>query len=178
MAIWLATIILAIAPLYGARAAQHTAGKAAASEEGATPPQIAELTALLADPKNRLLLTLLADPTVQKWLEKQGLPKAAAAREHDQSDESVSDYFDSRVRATREHLVALASALPDLPNQFERARGLLQAEIPRRGTVLLLVLIFAGLGSESSGSSKPRALDGYQESREEHRLRRLVRYRL
>ena len=144
----LATVILAIAPLYGAHAAQHTAGKAAASEseDGAMPPQIAELTALLADPKNRLLLTLLADPTVQKWLEKQGLPKAAAEPALDKLDESVSHYFDSRVRATREHVVAMASALPDLPNQFERGFGLLQAEIPRRGTVLLLVLVFAGLG--------------------------------
>jgi moderate conductance mechanosensitive channel len=144
--ICLATVVLAIAPLYGAHAAQHTGGKAAASEEGATPPQIAELTALLADPKNRLLLTLLGDPTVQKWLENQGLPKAAGAPAHDKSDESVSHYFYTRVRETREHVVALASALPDLPNQFERGVGLLQAEIPRRGTVLLLVLVFAGLG--------------------------------
>src|SRR5277367_5697763 len=91
-AICLATIILGIAPLHRAHAAQHTAGKAAASEEEATPPQIAELTALLADPKDRLLLTLLADPTVQKWLEKQGLPKVAASAQ-DKSDESVSEYF-------------------------------------------------------------------------------------
>ena len=74
-----ATVILAITPLYRADAAQQTVGKAAASEGAATPPQIAELTELLGDPKNRLLLTLLGDPTVQKWLEKQGLPKTAAA---------------------------------------------------------------------------------------------------
>jgi small-conductance mechanosensitive channel len=115
------------------------------SQEAATPPQIAELTALLADPKNRLLLTLLADPTVQKWMEKQGLP-AAAAPAQDKPDGSVSSYFDTRIREIRVHVAALASTLPDLPNQFERGVGLLQAEIPRRGTVLVLVLGFAGLG--------------------------------
>ncbi|HKM73807.1 MAG TPA: mechanosensitive ion channel domain-containing protein, partial [Stellaceae bacterium] len=60
--------------------------------------------------------------------------------------DSVSEYFDTRIRATREHVTALVSALPDLPNQFDRGVGLLQAEIPRRGTVLFLVLVFAGLG--------------------------------
>jgi moderate conductance mechanosensitive channel len=137
----MAAIILSAAVLSGANAASPKGS----SQEEATPPQIAELTALLADPKNRLLLTLLADPTVQKWMEKQGLP-AAAAPARDKPDESVSSYFDTRTREIREHLVALASTLPDLPNQFERGMGLLQAEIPRRGTVALLVLVFAGLG--------------------------------
>ncbi|HEY4040984.1 MAG TPA: hypothetical protein VGM32_03965, partial [Rhodopila sp.] len=88
---------------------------------------------------------MLADPTVQKWMEKQGLP-ATAAPAHDKPDESVSSYFDTRIRDIREHVVALASTLPDLPNQFERGVSLLQAEIPRRGTVLVLVLVFAALG--------------------------------
>jgi hypothetical protein len=133
-----AAIILSAAVLSGAAAAPPNES----SKEAATPPQIAELTALLADPKNRLLLTLLADPTVQKWMEKQGLPKDAAPPAHDKSDESVSSYFDTRTREIREHIVALASTFPDLPNQFERGVGLLQAEIPRRGTVALLVLVF------------------------------------
>jgi hypothetical protein len=77
-AICLATAIISLGPLHAADAAQSKEGKAAASEGAATPPQIAELTAFLADPENRLLLTLLADPTVQKWMEKQGLPAAAA----------------------------------------------------------------------------------------------------
>jgi small-conductance mechanosensitive channel len=137
----LAAIILSAAVLSGANAASPKGS----SQEAATPPQIAELTALLADPKNRLLLTLLADPTVQKWMEKQGLP-AAAAPAHDKPDESVSSYFDTRTREIREHVVALASTLPDLPNQLKRGMDLLQAEIPRRGTVALLVLVFVGLG--------------------------------
>src|SRR5271167_2789032 len=133
-AISLATVIIAIGPLYAAHAAQSKGGKATASEEGATSPAVAEFIALLGDPK------------VQKWLEEQHAAEVSPKPAPDAETDSVSDYFDSRIRGTREHITALASALPDLPNQFERGIGLLQAEIPRRGTVLLLVLVFAGLG--------------------------------
>ena len=61
-------------------------------------------------------------------------------------EETVSEYIDSRVGATREHIADLAAAVPDLPNEFEQGVGLLQAEIPTRGTVLLLVVVFAALG--------------------------------
>src|SRR5271166_6218819 len=132
-AISLATVIIAIGPLYAAHAAQSKGGKAT-SEEGATSPAVAEFIALLGDPK------------VQKWLEEQHAAEVSHKPAPDAETSSVSDYFDSRVRATREHITALGSALPDLPNQCERGVGLLQAEIPRRGTVLFLVLVFAGLG--------------------------------
>jgi moderate conductance mechanosensitive channel len=33
-----------------------------------------------------------------------------------------------------------------LPNQFERVYGLVRADIPRQGTVVVLVLVFAALG--------------------------------
>jgi hypothetical protein len=147
-----AAIILSGAVLSGANAAAPKGS----SQEAATPPQIAELTALLGDPKNRLMLTLLADPTVQKWLEKQGVP-ATATRARDKPDESVSSYFDTRIREIREHVVALASTLPDLPNQFERGMGLLQAEIPRRGTVALLVLASAAIANAASRNSSAAA---------------------
>jgi hypothetical protein len=91
-------------------------------------------------------VTLLADPGVQKWLKEEDEKKAAAEHVKNAGDESVSHYFVARLRAIREHIVALAGVLPDLPNQFERGIGRLQAEIPRRRTVVLLVLLFAGLG--------------------------------
>ena len=131
-AIWFAAIILAIGPLYAAHAAPHSGAKTNASDEAETPLKV------------RDFLVLLADPSVQKWLEKQNLPAAGPA--HAKSDESVSHYFDSRLGAIREHIAGLASAVPELPNQFEQGFGRLQAEIPRRGTVLFLVLVFAGLG--------------------------------
>jgi moderate conductance mechanosensitive channel len=106
-----------------------------ASETGATSPKIAELIALLADPK------------VRNWLQKQSAAEASHNNKPpDAETNSVSHYFDTRVRAIREHIAALAATIPDLPNQFERAVGLLQAEIPTRGTVLLLVVVFAALG--------------------------------
>jgi len=95
-------------------------------------------------PKIHEFVTLLADPGIQKWLKEQDEKKSAAEHVQNAGDESVSHYFVARLRAVREHVAALAAALPDLPNQFERGVGRLQAEIPRRGTVVLLVLLFAG----------------------------------
>jgi moderate conductance mechanosensitive channel len=128
-------IILSAALLSGAAAATHKGpgGSSSASEDEATSPQVAEFIALLGDPK------------VQKWLEEQQ-HAAKASQKPAPHEETVSEYIDSRVGATREHIGALAAALPDLPNQFEQAVGLLRAEIPTRGTVLVLVLAFAALG--------------------------------
>ncbi len=133
-AILLAAIIVSTMPTSGIFAATHTGsgGASAASGEAVTPPEIAEFMALLADPK------------VQKWLIEQH-PAQASHKPAPQA-ESVSQYIDSRVGATREHIAALATALPDLPNEFERAVGLLHAQIPTRGTVVVLVLAFAALG--------------------------------
>jgi small-conductance mechanosensitive channel len=129
-----AAIVLSIALLSGATGATHkgSSGSSSASGEAATPPEIAEFMALLADPK------------VQKWLlEEQHAAKASKPKP---KEETVSQYVDARISATREHFVALVSALPDLPNQFERAYGLVRADIPRQGTVVALVLVFAALG--------------------------------
>ncbi|MGB9649648.1 MAG: mechanosensitive ion channel family protein, partial [Stellaceae bacterium] len=130
-----AAIFLSAALLSGAAAATHkgAGGASSASGEEATAPEIAEFTALLANPK------------VQKWLLEQ--QHAAEAAEKPKShEETVSEYIDSRVGATREHIGGLAAALPGLPNRFEEAVGLIRAEIPTRGTVLVLVLAFAALG--------------------------------
>jgi hypothetical protein len=135
-AVCIATVILAIAPLYGAFAAQHGAAKAAPAggEGAATSPKVHEL------------VVLLADPTVQEWLKEEDAKKSAAEAAPDSLENSVSSLMDARIGAIREHIVALAATVPDIPNQFERAVGRLQAEIPRRGTVVMLVLVFAGLG--------------------------------
>ena len=135
-AISVAAMIFSALPTFGVFAApiKASGGSSSASVE-ATSPQIAELVALLADPK------------VREWLEKQSAAAAAHSRPApDAETNSVSHYLDTRVGETREHVAALVAALPDLPNQFARAVDLLQAEIPTRGTVLLLVLVFGALG--------------------------------
>ena len=85
-----------------------------------TPPKIHELLTLLADPKSYQVLTLLADPKVKEWLEGQGEAKTAAGTAQ-QTDNSVAGYLNSRAGAIHEQILALARAIPDLPNQFTRA---------------------------------------------------------
>ena len=134
-AILLAAIVFSTVPTSGIFAATHkgSGGSSSASEYEATSPQIAEFMALLADPK------------VRDWLEKQGAVEASHSKPAPK-EETISQYVDARIGATREHFVALGSALPDLPNDFERAYSVVQADIPRRGTVVVLVLVFAALG--------------------------------
>lgn len=121
-------------------------GAYAAQKVGPNEPA----TAAVQDPpaQVRALLNLLADPTTQKWLEKQSLPRTAAPPAHAGSKVSVSDYFSSRIGAIRAHIVALAGVLPDLPNQFKHAAGLVTAELGQGGRlkVLLLLIVFVALG--------------------------------
>ncbi len=96
----------------------------------------------------RAFLNLLADPTVQKWLESESAAARAARPAPGKRRVSAPEYFSAHVSATREHIVALAAVLPDLPNQFARARGIIHADLGDRGrvTVLLRLALFAALG--------------------------------
>ena len=129
----LATIILVAAMLSGAAAANRSP---AAGEE-ATPPQIQQL------------LTLLADPKIQVWLKQQNETRSAAASALDAAEESPSHYLDARIGAIREHLLALAHTVPDVPHQFARGAARVSAELGEHGRaeVLLLLLVFVGLGT-------------------------------
>jgi small-conductance mechanosensitive channel len=134
-AICLAIVILStISPSFGFAATTSKATKPSASEE-ASPKQIQEL------------MTLLADPKVRNWLEQQS--KAEAASERAATEESVSRALDSRLAAIREHIVALAGTVPDLPNQYERGHDLVTADLGEHGRTkaLLLLAVFVGLGA-------------------------------
>jgi small-conductance mechanosensitive channel len=135
-AICLATLVFAIGPL-GAVAAQSAMGKPVA-------PKAEETTSA----KVHELLTLLADPKVQEWLEKQGEAKTAAGSGQETVETSISHYFDSQLGAVRTHILALAAALPDVPNQFQRGSGLVTAELGDGGRTraLLLLVAFVTLG--------------------------------
>jgi moderate conductance mechanosensitive channel len=131
----LAAWLLLACLLPGADAATpQKAAKPSTSEE-ASPKQIQELT------------TLLADPKVRNWLEQQA--KAEAASERAATEESVSQALDSRLAAIREHIVALADTVPDLPNQYERGHDLVTADLGEHGRTkaLLLLAVFVGLGA-------------------------------
>jgi moderate conductance mechanosensitive channel len=128
-----AIIFAAVLPC-GGFAATQKATKPSTSEE-ASPKQIQEL------------MTLLADPKVRNWLEKES--KAEAASEQAATEESVSQELDGRLAAIREHIVALAHTVPDLSSQFWRGHELVSADLGRHGRVevLLLLAVFVGLGT-------------------------------
>jgi len=133
--ICLAALVLATGPLSGAFAAQP-AKSTAPSEAETTPAKVHEL------------LTLLADPKVQKWLEQEAKAKAASQSAPENVEESVSHYFDAQLGAVRTHILALAAALPDVPNQFQRGSRLVTAELGDAGRTgaLLLLVVFVALG--------------------------------
>src|SRR5206468_2345284 len=120
----------------GAVAAQP-AKSTAASEADTTPGKVREL------------LTLLADPKVQAWLETEAKAKTADASALETAETSISRYFDARLGAVRAHIVALVAVLPDLPNQFQRGSRLVTAELGDggRARALLLLALFVALGS-------------------------------
>jgi hypothetical protein len=124
-----------------------SAAAAASSQEVTTPPKLHEL------------LTLLADPKIQEWLEAQGEAKAAAGSVP-QADPSAEEGFGKRwgsmqpgehegdggslirglpapvfhesklssgADAIHDQIVALARAIPGLPNEFARAAGRITA---------------------------------------------------
>src|SRR6516165_7396196 len=73
----------------------------------------------------------------------------AAAPKQAATEVSVSRVLDSRLGAIREHIVALAGTVPDLPNQYERGHDLVTADLGEHGRTkaLLLLAVFVGLGS-------------------------------
>jgi small-conductance mechanosensitive channel len=137
--IWLATLIVFSTTLpCTALAAQHA---------GATPVPSVEAEA--TSPKIHALLTLLADPGVQVWLKRQNEQKSSAASGQDTIEGSVSQALDTHLAAIREHIVALAGSVPDLPNQFWRGHARVTADLGEIGRVkaLLLLAVFVGLGA-------------------------------
>ena len=74
--------------------------------------------------------------------------EASAASRQDTADESVSQALDTRLAAIRGHIIALASTVPDLANQFWRGRARVTADLGENGRVkaLLLLAVFVGLG--------------------------------
>jgi moderate conductance mechanosensitive channel len=116
-AICLTAIMLAAASMSGAFAAQDAAANSApASGNAALPPKANEL------------LTLLA----KEWLNKQGVANSAAPSAA-QTGNSFQDYVNSAAGTIHNQIVALARAIPYLPNEFERATARVTAVDPDSG---------------------------------------------
>jgi small-conductance mechanosensitive channel len=133
-----AALILLVAFSAEAAAASGTGPprSASAEEAPAPPPQIRELMSLLADPK------------VRDWLEKSRAAELAAARAPNAETDSMAHFFASRTGMIREHLMALAAALPELPIEFRRGVGMVREDLGERarGEVLLDLGLFVALG--------------------------------
>jgi len=93
-------------------------------------------------PKVKELIDLLGDPGVRDWLAKQRSVATAPPAE------TPSISFSARIASVREHLAALAAAVPTVPEQLERASGILMLELDEQGLlrVLLLIVCFVALG--------------------------------
>lgn len=124
---------LAIAMLF-------SAVQAMPSQAQPTPPAATEPTPA----KVKELLDLLADPAVRDWLVKQRTAPATAPPADTPSSPSLRE----RVAGIREHLATLAAAVPTVPEQLERASGILMLELDEQGLlrVLLLIVCFVALG--------------------------------
>jgi small-conductance mechanosensitive channel len=101
--------------------------------------------------KVRELVDLLSDPAVREWLERQRtsdvvIPTPPAA------EEAPTSYLATRLSAIRQHIKGLVSALPTLPEEFERAGANLSRELQETGllrTILLIgVFVLLGFGVE------------------------------
>jgi len=113
---------------------------AQAQTEPAKPPQ-----------KVEDLLKLLSDPEIQKWLEAQkATPPAAQAPA---ATSAKSDFaLDVAFERMRQHLGALAAAIPQLPSEMARVaqqiRGELQGYSAFRLLLIFLVFMIAGFAAE------------------------------
>jgi len=97
------------------------------------------------------LISLLEDPAVHDWIERQRTayqqPETSSVVPPDPQD-SVFTYTASSLMLIRQHLEALAAALPNLPREFRQACSVLLRELRNWGLidVALLVVGFVLLG--------------------------------
>jgi len=101
----------------------------------------------LSSEKAQKFLDLMSDPEVKAWLERK-----VASDVKEQSPASVSDALSNWEEAIRARLVALASVIPRIPQEFSNAAGVISRDVNsgRPGLVagILAILIIVGFGAE------------------------------
>src|SRR5512145_1839904 len=83
------------------------------------------------------------------------------------ADGTASGYLEGRIEALREHVAALAAAAPALPGELARVGEQMSQELAARGvgTLLLIVLGFAGLGFLVEGAFRYWTREAHSEVR-------------
>jgi len=140
---------LVIAPSLGALSLAMMLFSATALAQQAPETAAPAAEAQAASPKIRELVSLLADPAVQEWLQQQNAAKVASTADRNAPESSISHLLEGHLSAIHEHIVALARTIPDLPSQFWQGRARVTAELGENGRVrgLLLLALFIGLGT-------------------------------
>ena len=136
-AIWLLGCLLLMGSVNPAAAQQDQGQQPAAG----TPPHQVEL-----------LLDLLRDPAVQRWLEQQPEVGKTAETETPTAatppQPSMTGYFAQRLEYLRNNLALLGAEFPLLPDELNRAWIILSLEFEEHGliAILILIAIFVGVG--------------------------------
>nr|WP_255726498.1 mechanosensitive ion channel family protein [Microvirga sp. ACRRW] len=126
-------VLIALACFINLLAAAGFSAPVRAAGEPAPPPQVQEF------------IKLLEDPAVRSWLDQAKNTQAAPAPEPEVMNATA---MASRLEGVRQHLRAVAAALPFLPQELQRASGLLLQELNERGlfSVVILIAGFVALG--------------------------------
>jgi small-conductance mechanosensitive channel len=137
--VWLAAGLIAL-----------TAGIGAAAKEGSPTPSVAAPQP--APAQVRALINLLADPAVQKWLEKAGAAEATERPEKAAKSQSVTEFFASDLGRVRQHVTEIVSAISTLPATFSEAVLGLEGEVEGGASFpvdqLLAGFVALGFGAE------------------------------
>jgi moderate conductance mechanosensitive channel len=100
----------------------------------------------------RALINLLADPAVQKWLERAGAAEAAERPAIAEKPQRVTEFFASDLGRMRQHITEIVAAFSTLPAAFSEAVLGLEAEAEGGGSFpigrLLAGFVALGFGAE------------------------------
>jgi moderate conductance mechanosensitive channel len=127
----------------------HAAGAAGTGGMPSFGPKPAKAKAETATPAEvQALLSLLADPKVQTWLQEQNKTEAATPTPAKPVADSPAEMMSTRLDTVREHITQMADAVPDMPAQFAHAGAMLDSTIGSHRPVKILTLVaaFVGLG--------------------------------
>lgn len=111
-------------------------------------------------PKAQELLQLLADPEIRAWLEQSRAADAATRAQSPAAEPEAlfSELIAKRMAAIRQHIGALAAALPNLPGELLGAGSAILGGIGTGGLTGLILLLAVSVGAAIGAEWLVRAL--------------------
>jgi moderate conductance mechanosensitive channel len=116
-----------------------------ATAQNPPPPNAVESS---IPPQVHQLINLLDDPAIRTWMDQQRTAHNPPQTSAVEPQATLSTFTASRLALVRQHLQALAAALPNLPGEFRQTGSVLMRELRDWGliAVILLAAGFALLG--------------------------------